>query len=199
MESTLWCVDDGARSRSDTDGGYADFVRAHVPTLLRKSYLLTGSGLAAEELVQDTLVRLYPRWEKVQNADVPLAYVQRSLTNNFLNQRRRDGHREVLTDVVPDRPARRSTERDVTDRDEAWSLLRKLSRPQRTVLMLRFYEGMTDLEIAAHLGCRPGTVRSLASRGLATLRERVRVAQQLTARPSTCATSRTGKQPCPTP
>jgi RNA polymerase sigma-70 factor (sigma-E family) len=175
MEPNPLCVD-STRSRRVADAGFAELVRATVPVLARKAYLLTGSWLAAEELVQDTLVRLYPQWERVANADVPLAYVQRSLTNNFLNQRRKDGYRELLTDVVPDRLGRPSIEREVTDRDEVLALLRTLNRRQQTVLVLRFYEELSDTEIADHLGCRPGTVRSLASRGLATLRERTQAA-----------------------
>ena len=162
-----------ADRRPVPDTGFADFVRDNSSTLLRKAYLLTGSRPAAEDLVQDTLLRLYPQWQKVENADVPLAYVQRSLTNNFLNQRRRGVHREIVTDAVPDRPDGRSAERDAVDRDEIRSLLGTLRGRQRSVLVLRFYEGLTDAEIAAHLGCRAGTVRSLASRGLSTLRSRV--------------------------
>jgi RNA polymerase sigma-70 factor (sigma-E family) len=152
---------------------FADFVRANSSILLHKAHLMTGSGLAAEELVQDTLVRLYPRWGKVTNADVPLAYVQRSLTNNFISQRRRGSDREIATNVVPDQVGACSTERDVVDRDEVSALLKTLGPRQRTVLVLRFYEGLNDVEIADYLGCRVGTVRSLASRGLATLRQRV--------------------------
>ena len=175
MQSTLSCVDP-AQSRRVLDARFADFVRVNVPVLVRKACLLTGSRLAAEELVQDTLVRLYPRWDHVENADVPVAYVHRSLTNNFLNQRRRHGDRETLTAAVPDRPGHRTTERDVTDRDEVRALLRKLSPRQRTVLVLRFYQGLSDVQIAGELGYRPGTVRSLASRGLATIRDHIEAA-----------------------
>jgi RNA polymerase sigma-70 factor (sigma-E family) len=170
MEQRPSCVADRV-STGASDGGFADFMRAHAPVLMRKAYLLTGSRLAAEDLVQDTLARLYPRWTRVAASDVPLAYVQRSLTNNFLNQRRKRGYRELLIEAPPDCAARHSVEREVVDRDEACALLQTLSHRQRTVLILRFYEGFTDAEIAQRLACRPGTVRSLASRGLASLRE----------------------------
>jgi RNA polymerase sigma-70 factor (sigma-E family) len=152
------------------DTGFTDFVHDNTAILLRKAYLLTGSGFAAEELVQDTLVRLYPGWSRVAAAGAPLAYVQRSLANNFRNQWRRRTRHEVLAAAVPDAPAERSIEREVTDRDEVWSGLRTLSPRERAVLVLRFYEGLSDSEIADQLGCRRGTVRSLASRGLARLR-----------------------------
>jgi RNA polymerase sigma-70 factor (sigma-E family) len=153
--------------------GVEEFMQANVTALLRKAYLLTGSGPAAEDLVQDTLVRLYPQWGRVETAEVPLAYVRRSLTNTYLNQRRKGVHREISVDLVPDEPARRSTEKDVANREEVRALLRSLNQRQQAALVLRFYEGFDDTEIAENLGCRTGTVRSLISRGLATLRARM--------------------------
>jgi RNA polymerase sigma-70 factor (sigma-E family) len=150
-----------------------EFMRANIAALLRRAYVLTGSGPAAEDLVQDTLVRLYPQWPRVENADVPLAYVRRSLTNTYLNQRRRGLHREISVDQIPEGPARHSTEKDVTDRDQVQTLLKALNQRQRAALVLRFYGGLSDAQIAENLGCPAGTVRSLISRGLATLRERL--------------------------
>lgn len=161
----------GGLPDSNSDEIFADFVRVNTPALIRSACALTGSALAAEELVQDTLVRLYPQWEgKVQNADVPMAYVRRTLANQFLNHRRRAGNREVLIDTIEDRCTERTAESDTVDRDEVRALLATLNLRQRTVLVLRFYEGLNDAEIAEYLGSRPGTVRSLASRGLAALR-----------------------------
>src|SRR3954454_11715302 len=74
--------------------GFAGFVREHTPALVRTAYLLTGNAHAAEELVQDTLVRLYPKWDKVEAADLPLAYVRRAVTNGFINHSRRAARRE---------------------------------------------------------------------------------------------------------
>jgi RNA polymerase sigma-70 factor (sigma-E family) len=152
------------------DEAFRDFVQTNTPALTRTAYGLTGSDSAAEEMVQDTLVRLYPQLARVQNADVPLAYARRALTNRILTAWRRGTGREVLTDTVPDRPASRSAESDIVDRDAMWTLLQTLSGRQRTALVLRYYEGLSDVEIAEVLGTRYGTVRSLISRGLATLR-----------------------------
>ncbi|WP_375480786.1 SigE family RNA polymerase sigma factor [uncultured Jatrophihabitans sp.] len=152
---------------------FADFVRANTEALVRTAYLLTGSSHGAEELVQDTLVRLYPKWGRVESADVPLAYVRRSLTNGFLNQRRRASSRDIVTDSVPERPGERSDEDDLVDRDEVWALLQTLGHRQRAALVLRYYQGFDEAQIADALGCRPRTVRSLVSRGLATLRQTV--------------------------
>lgn len=154
--------------------GFAGFVREHTPALLRTAYLLTGSAQAAEELVQDTLVRLYPKWERVTGADIPLAYVRRSLANGFVNQQRRASRREYAYPDVPERVDDRDAVAQLADRDEIWAGLRGLPDRQRAALVLRFFEDLTDEQAAAALGCRVGTIRSLVSRGLAALREQLR-------------------------
>lgn len=152
------------------DVGFAGFVREHTPALLRTAYLLTGNAQQAEELVQDTLVRLYPKWDRVAAADVPLAYVRRSLTNGFINHQRRAARREFAYHDVPERMDPRDALMQLADRDEIWAGLRFLPERQRAALVLRFFEDLSDEDSAAALGCRVGTVRSLISRGLATLR-----------------------------
>jgi RNA polymerase sigma-70 factor (sigma-E family) len=150
--------------------GFTGFVREHTSALLRTAYLLTGNGDAAEELVQDTLVRLYPKWDRVAAAEVPVAYVRRALTNGYINQRRRASSRDQRYADVPDRGDPRDAVAEFADRDEMWTILHGLPDRQRAALVLRFYEGLPDEQIAAALGCRLGTVRSLVSRGLAALR-----------------------------
>ena len=150
--------------------GFAGFVREHTPALLRTAYLLTGNAQSAEELVQDTLVRLYPKWDRVAAADVPLAYVRRSLTNGYINYQRRAARREYPHDDVPERVDPHDAVMQLADRDQIWNGLRFLPERQRAALVLRFFEDMTDDEAAIALDCRVGTVRSLISRGLATLR-----------------------------
>jgi RNA polymerase sigma-70 factor (sigma-E family) len=150
---------------------FAPFVRANTAALLRSAYLLTGNAPAAEELVQDTLVRLYPKWHLVAAADVPVAYVRRSLANAFVNERRRPASREVVLDVLPERTDLRDAATALADRDEVWGLLRTLPGRQRAALVMRYFDDVPDDEIADALGCRAGTVRSLISRGLASLRE----------------------------
>ncbi|HET6876523.1 MAG TPA: SigE family RNA polymerase sigma factor [Jatrophihabitans sp.] len=152
------------------DVGFAVFVREHTPALLRTAYLLTGNGAAAEELVQDTLVRLYPKWERVEEADAPLAYVRRSLANAYVNHQRRAARREFAYADVPERMDERDALGQLADRDELWNRLATLPERQRAAIVLRFYEDLSDEDTAQALGCRIGTVRSLISRGLATLR-----------------------------
>jgi len=159
----------------DNDVLFAQFVREQTATLLRSAYLLTGSSPAAEDLVQETLLRLFPKWDRVMAADVPMAYVRRSLVNGFLNQRRRPQSREIVVDEVPERldpGVGRDIGVDVSNRDLVWRLLATLPDRQRAALVMRYFEDLADPEIGESLGCRLGTVRSLISRGLATLREK---------------------------
>ena len=151
--------------------GFAGFVRENTPALLRTAYLLTGNQQQAEELVQDTLVRLYPKWDKVEAADVPLAYVRRSLSNAYINRMRRGSARELAFEDVPERTDPNDALSQLADRDQIWAGLNLLSQRQRAALVLRYFEDLSDEQTAAALGCRVGTVRSLISRGLAVLRE----------------------------
>jgi len=155
----------------DVELGFAEFVRANTAALLRTGYLLTGNASAAEELVQDTLVRLYGKWDKVQAADQPLAYVRRSLTNAFINERRKASAHELRFDLLPDRPDEHDRTSSIADRDELWPLLQALPPRQRAALVLRYFHDLPDDQIAVALDCRGGTVRSLISRGLATMRQ----------------------------
>jgi RNA polymerase sigma-70 factor (sigma-E family) len=156
---------------SITGVDFTRFVREHTADLLRTGYLLTGDGSAAEELLQDTLVRLYPKWHLVEAAEVPLAYVRRSLANGFVNHTRRAARREFAVEFLPegidgaDRPSQ------LDDRDEIWTMLRTLPERQRAALVLRYFHDLPDDEIGIALACREGTVRSLISRGLAALRD----------------------------
>jgi RNA polymerase sigma-70 factor (sigma-E family) len=150
--------------------GFASFVRANTPALLRTAYLLTGNGQVAEELVQDTLVRLYPKWHLVEAADLPLAYVRRALANGYVNQRRRAVRREFAYADVPEHVDQHDATNQLADRDQIWAGLRDLPERQRAALVLRYFEDLSDEATAETLGCRVGTVRSLISRGLATLR-----------------------------
>jgi len=153
---------------------FSTFVRTHSTGLLRSAFLLTGNRIDAEELVQDTLVRLYPQWARVLAAEVPLAYVRRSLTNNYLNGRRRRSASDLLFADLPEAEHERGYEPDhgdrLGDRELVRGLLAGLPARQRAVLVLRFLDDLDDGEIAEIVGCRRGTVRSIVSRGLQQLR-----------------------------
>ncbi len=134
---------------------------AEQTPMLRLATLLCGSLTQAHDIVQDAFANLLVRWDRV---DQPGAYLRRSVVNGSLGRRRRRD-REHLTDRPPtaaDTPA--------LDRIELADALAALPARQRAAIVLRFYFGLPDAEIAAALRCRVGTVASLVHRGLAQLR-----------------------------
>jgi RNA polymerase sigma-70 factor (sigma-E family) len=146
----------------------SEFSRRCGLDLLRFAYLLCGDRHRAEDLLQEVLLGMYRRFGEELPLDNPVGYARRALANANVSWARRGTNREVVMDAFPDRP---SVDRDdPAQRDLLWQALRQLPARQRTVLVLRFYADASDSDIAAALGCRRGTVRSLASRALATLR-----------------------------
>jgi RNA polymerase sigma-70 factor (sigma-E family) len=161
-------VDMGAAMGDEDPFGL--FVRLHSERLYQTAYLLTGSVSQAEELLQDTFARLYPRWARVAASDSPVAYVRRSLANGFVSGRRRRSGRDVsLTQVIDDSDGGDVAE-TIANRHLLWQLLRTLPPRQRAALVLRYFHDMPDDEVAEALGCRVATVRSLVSRGVVAMR-----------------------------
>lgn len=150
---------------------YEEFVVARSPALFRTAYLLTGSRADAEDLLQVTLVKVYAAWRRVVRADSPEAYARRILANAFVSSRRPARFtRERLVHSPPDAAAH---DPDPDDRLALWPLVRALPPRQRAVVVLRYYEGLTEREIADTLRIAPGTVKSTASAALAALRRSV--------------------------
>ena len=146
----------------------ADLAERHGLDLLRFAYLLCGDRHRAEDLLQDVLLSLHRKFPGPMPLDNPVGYARRALANANVSRARRSSSTEL---VVGELPETATAEADPAERDLLWQALRRLPVRQRTVLVLRFYADATDPDIAAALGCRRGTVRSLASRALATLRE----------------------------
>jgi RNA polymerase sigma-70 factor (sigma-E family) len=150
------------------------YVAARGPALLRTAYMLCGDRYLAEDLVQEVLARLHARWRRQQIEHLD-AYVKAAVVRQFLSWRRRRSGNERLMD--PDRePGPVRGQADTADahaeRDAVWTELAGLPRQQRAVLVLRYYEDLTDAQIAELIGCAPATVRAHAARALATLRRR---------------------------
>lgn len=139
---------------------FEDFYRAQYEPMLRLAYLLTGSRAAAEDLVQDSFVRVQPRYASL---DTPAAYLRRTVTNACYSWHRRRQREQAYQ---PERPAE-----SVPEHDEMWDALAKLAPRRRAALVLRYYLDLSEADIAEALGCRRGTVKSLTHRGLADLRE----------------------------
>jgi RNA polymerase sigma-70 factor (sigma-E family) len=151
---------------------YEEFADSRLGSLLRYAVMLTGEPHTAQDLVQDTMVRVQLNWRRVAASDSPDGYVRKMLTNQFIDLRRGSWLRRVLLRAEPD-PVRAepSDHADETaERDRVWGMLAKLPRRQRAAVVLRFYEDLPDAEIAEVLGCAVGTVRSSISRALTTLR-----------------------------
>ena len=151
------------------DDELADFVRARYPQLLRRAYLMTGNQLAAEDLVQEALARCCAAWRRHPITE-PDAYVHRIMVNVLISRSRLRRFRESPTDTVPEVETVDPTSQHA-DRDAVWRALLATPPRQRAVLVLRFYEGMTESEIAACLNVTVGTVRSQTAKGLARLRQ----------------------------
>lgn len=152
------------------DAHFAEFVEQHTDALLTTAYLLTRDRPAAEELLQDVLVALYPQWHRVVRADSALAYVRRSVINRYLNQRRSRAGGELPLATLPETINRPDFTAGLADRDQVRRALATLPERQRAAVVLRYFYDYSDQQIADAMECRIGTVRSLISRALAGLR-----------------------------
>ncbi|MGW3466982.1 SigE family RNA polymerase sigma factor [Saccharopolyspora sp. NPDC000995] len=154
-----------------TEDDFAEFVRVALPGLIRYGHALTGNPHDAADLVQTVLEKVGARWAKVsRNCADPSAYVRKSMANTHVSRWRRT-RRETLLADFPDVPA--AIRRDRLEHEPVWVALRSLPPRQRAVVVLRYYEGLSELEIAETLGVSCGTVKSQASKALATLRKRL--------------------------
>ncbi|WP_018351345.1 SigE family RNA polymerase sigma factor [Longispora albida] len=146
---------------------FEEFVGACSPRLLRLGYVLTRDHALAEDLLQTSLAKSWPVWQKI-SAD-PEPYVRKVMANTFTTWWRRRWNGEQPASELPDTatPAQQAT---VDDRDEVWRALARLPRQQRAVLALRYLEDLTEAQIAETLGISPGAVKNYASKALAKLR-----------------------------
>jgi RNA polymerase sigma-70 factor (sigma-E family) len=139
--------------------------------LLRLAYQLTHDRAAAQDVVQEALLRVYGSVRRRgRTPEDWYAYLRRAVINEYVRTRRLRSSTEVVTDMVPERPVAGCPEDRIADQAQLWAALGALSERQRAVLVLRYYEGLADHEIATVLGCREASVRSLARRGLAAMR-----------------------------
>ena len=152
------------------DDSFVAFVDARSAALLRTARLLTaGDQHAAEDLVQTALEKAYVAWPRIERRGAQEAYVRSIMTRAAIDRSRQRGRRgEVVTDDVPDVPVHQV---GPEDRDHVFSLLGALPPRQRAVMVLRYYDDLSEAQIADTLGCSAGTVKAHASRALAALRE----------------------------
>lgn len=144
------------------------FATRNGPSLVRLGYSLTGDRRLAEDLAQEALARCWIKWRAVSAADNPDAYLRRVAVNTFLSSRRR--RRVSETSVARPEQLGPDPSEQVVQRQVVWQALASLTRAQRAVLVLRYFEDLPDEQIAQLLGCPTSTVRSHANRALGRLR-----------------------------
>ncbi|WP_049578103.1 SigE family RNA polymerase sigma factor [Streptomyces sp. SBT349] len=151
----------------ESDREFLEFARGRTEPLLRTAYLLSGDRHLAEDLVQETLGRLYVSWRRVRRAENPVAYAQTVLARTFFDHRRRRSSGERPTAELPDAA--------VTDGDPVVRLalldgLAQLRPEDRAVLVLRYWEDLSVEATAAALRLSLGAVRNRSMRALTRLR-----------------------------
>ncbi len=150
--------------------GFSEFVGSRYPALVRYGVLLTGDRGHGEDLVQSALVKTYRAWGRLHPDGQPEAYARTVMERMAWRMVRRRWRGELPTAELPERPDETD---DYAARDQAdvvLEALRTLPAQQRVVLVLRYWAGLSEAEIADRLGCSTGTVKSRASRAVAFLR-----------------------------
>ena len=168
--------------------GFREFLAARQAHLLRAAWILTGDVHLAEDLLQTALVKVLPRWERLERDGSLEPYLRKTMVNTATSWWRRKWHGELPSGGVPDPGPGREAGAEpgggeaaftaVDDRSVLGAALRALPPRQRAVVMLRYYLDLSEVETAALLGCSTGTVKSQSSKALGTLRGRLTRAQQ---------------------
>ncbi len=153
----------------DTAVDFDGFVAARGAALWRTAWLLTGDRHRAEDLVQTALGKAWPHWDRVSRSGSFEAYVRKTMFTTYVAWYRRRWNGEVSTEHLPEQPGGDAADRIAFQRDVAGALAR-LPRGQRAVVVLRYFEDLTEAQTAEVLGCSVGTVKSQTSRALAALR-----------------------------
>jgi RNA polymerase sigma-70 factor (sigma-E family) len=154
------------------DAEFRQFVAARSAALLRTAYLLVGDWAHAEDVLQTALTKTYLAWRRLGEIEAVEAYARRVLVTTATTWWRRRWHGERPTAVMPDRPTADEIEAHI-ERQALWRHVHALPARQRAVLVLRFYEDLTEVETARVLGVAVGTVKSQCARALATLRAKL--------------------------
>jgi RNA polymerase sigma-70 factor (sigma-E family) len=151
----------------DREEAFTSFVAARSTALLRTAYLLTGDHGRAEDLLQTALAKTYLAWDRIEDVGAVEAYVRRAMVTTHISWWRRIRGREVTVAEPPEPPVWGDEADLAVEREATWRLLTELPVKQRTALVLRYWAGLSEAEIAHEMGCAPGTVKTHAARGLA--------------------------------
>jgi RNA polymerase sigma-70 factor (sigma-E family) len=161
-------TDDGSLARQNSIS-FDEFVAARSPALWRSAYLLTGDPHKAEDLLQTALMKVWRRWSRIAIDGSVEGYVRRVLITTYTDWWRRKWVAEVPTEVVPDRAEDPGGDGAEVRQDVLWALS-TLTRGQRAVVVLRYFDDLTEAQAAQALGCSVGTVKSQTARAMKSLR-----------------------------
>ncbi|MFJ7075859.1 SigE family RNA polymerase sigma factor [Streptomyces sp. NPDC098781] len=163
--------DSGERRRSLSEAEFTAYVQERRASLYATAYHLTGDRFEAEDLLQSALFSTYKAWDRISDKAAVGGYLRRTMTNLHISAWRRRKLNEYPTEELPETPGDTDAMRGTELRAVLWQALARLPELQRTMLVLRYYEGRTDPEIAEILGISVGTVKSSIWRSLRRLRE----------------------------
>jgi RNA polymerase sigma-70 factor (sigma-E family) len=160
---------------------FSVFLDERQVPLLRLAIVLCGSRAAAEDVLQEVLLRAFAQWTRIGLMESPFGYVRKMLVNEHLSWRRRSARQipraEIDDEVLPDHAE------GIAGRDELLRRVDALPARQRAAVILRYFEDLNDTEIARVMACEPVAVRSYVSRGLKTLRVEASNLTERTGRP----------------
>jgi RNA polymerase sigma-70 factor (sigma-E family) len=149
--------------------GFRDYVTSRSGSLLRMAYLLTRNLADAEDLLQAALAKTYQAWDRIEDRNALDGYVRRAMVNTHISWWRRRRVEEYPTDEIPDRAVSDHAP-DSELSDAVRRALDRLPSRMRAAVVLRYFEDMSEAEVAAALGISQGTVKSTVSRAVAKLR-----------------------------
>lgn len=153
---------------------FASYVKARQPVLLRTARSLTANPSDAEDLLQTALAKTYVAWERIEDHRALDGYVRRALLNTRTSQWRKRKVDEFATDEIPEPdlvPGDDDPAEQQALHDAMWRAIMKLPARQRAMVVLRYYEDLSEVQTAEVLGVSVGTVKSAVSRALGKLRE----------------------------
>ncbi|WP_189550798.1 SigE family RNA polymerase sigma factor [Streptomyces lavendofoliae] len=163
--------EDSGERTALTEAEFTAYVRERRASLYATAYHLTGDRFEAEDLLQSALFSTYRAWERISDKAAVGGYLRRTMTNLHISAWRRRKIDEYPTEELPESAGDTDAMRGTELRAVLWQALARLPEPQRTMLVLRYYEGRTDPEIAEILDISVGTVKSSIWRSLRRLRE----------------------------
>ena len=150
---------------------FRSYVAARSPALLRTAYVLSGNRADAEDLLQTALAKTYLAWDRIRDREAVDGYVRRVMVNTQTSWWRRRKVDEYATDALPEHAAGRDATADLDLHDALWTALAGLPKRQRAMVVLRYYEDLSEAQTAEVMGVSVGTVKSATSRALAKLRD----------------------------